>query len=763
MKSAGRKGVHRGVPGGIVAERFRCRGHQILLLQAVVLRGPFVAERGRGGAEDEALVHALTFACEKVYEKAPESVAALDQALRTPRWDIFMRIRQHLYSLHPNEQTKPWIRELILVHEYFDKWEHQFEFKLMIRLACEKLGSDLLSKTEKKHIFEAILSGPSEQDFRDGMGDRYTRELFEERKHHFHRMQLRPFASVLLGEYSEYFDKLNAEEEQPITDDDYMPYRSGEFKRVQKRSPILADELKKMSDEKILSFLNEWENIDYDPYKSLEINFEGLAQAFQSIFKEVIIPDDSRLQFWIENLDRLERPIYVEAIVSVIQEFVRSKQFDKLDQWFDLCEWILTHPDQPKVEGVKRSDESKEHPDWGNSRRAVCDLIEVFLKRGVGLPKSFHGQIQRLLEMLCTQYDRHLDQKKPVLSDRDDPFTEAINTTRGRALEHLVDFGYWVRRRDDKADVPELKTILDKRFRSESKYSLTLPEHALLGMLYRRIYGLDEKWAIARKSAFFPQSNLHAWREAFGNFLRHHSPNQPIFNVLCDNFEFSLDNLKYLKQQKGFSGKSAQDFFGQHLFTYYMWDIYPLKGAESLLERYYQKTISDREHWAKLFGHLGRSLRNTKQLDSNFKERIYAFFDWRLKIGELSELQKFVYWIKADCLEAEWRLNAYSRILDLLQNRGVDQWTEQSAHISSIAIHSIREMLPMCTYGVVECFAKLTDSMPKSAVVYLLTNDAKAILKAGLDHGDEIVREKAREARENLLSRGFLSVLDLDN
>ena len=73
----------------------------------------------------ENLVHTLTFACERVYEKSPESVAALDQALRDQRWDVFMRIRQHLYALHPNEQTKPWIRELILAHKDFGKWEYR--------------------------------------------------------------------------------------------------------------------------------------------------------------------------------------------------------------------------------------------------------------------------------------------------------------------------------------------------------------------------------------------------------------------------------------------------------------------------------------------------------------------------------------------------------------------------------------------------------------------------------------------------------------
>ena len=113
------------------------------------------------------LVDALTFACEKVYEKAPESVAVLDQALRNQRWDIFTRIRQHLYALHPNEQTKPWIRELILGHEDYSKWEHPFEFQRMIRLACEKCGADLLTTDERERIFEDILNGPSERDYRD--------------------------------------------------------------------------------------------------------------------------------------------------------------------------------------------------------------------------------------------------------------------------------------------------------------------------------------------------------------------------------------------------------------------------------------------------------------------------------------------------------------------------------------------------------------------------------------------------------------------
>ena len=63
----------------------------------------------------ETLVYTMTFACEKVYEKSPASIEDLDKKdLRKQRWKVFKRLRQHLYALPPNEQTKPWIRELIL-------------------------------------------------------------------------------------------------------------------------------------------------------------------------------------------------------------------------------------------------------------------------------------------------------------------------------------------------------------------------------------------------------------------------------------------------------------------------------------------------------------------------------------------------------------------------------------------------------------------------------------------------------------------------
>ena len=722
---------------------------------------PRVNELSNGYRDSQRnLVRALTLACEQVYVKAPESVEVLDQALRNQQWDIFTRIRQHLYALHPNEQTKPWIRELILRHEDYAKWEYHFEFQRMIRLACEKLGTDLLTTDERERIFEDILSGPPKQAFEDRTGDHFSEESFERRKLLFHRLQLRSFAPVLFGKYADYFQELKGEEERPVTDDDYAPYKSdsAEGGDVKERSPKEFNELEEMSDEKILSFLNQWKNVQLysDQNTLVDINFSGLASAFQSIFKEVILSHESRLRFWMENRKRVKRPIYVRAMVSSIHEQVESKQFDKLDQWFDLCEWVLSHPDRPRVEGVNRSHASKEHPDWRSSRRAVGDFIEMCLKKDVNVPITARERLASLLDKLCTQYDRRLDDDEPVYPGRDSQLDEAINNTRSRALKDLVDFGYWVRRQeeDDQADAPEVFAILEKRLGLECEWSLTLPEYAILGMHYARIYGLDREWATQHKSDFFPQEKLRKWVEAFGNFLKSSRPFRPIFDIVREDIEFALENIDDF--EVGRSGRdNLADTLGEHLFTYYLWKVYPLTGDDSLLERFYEETKENRERWARLFNNIGFSLRNSgKQLQEGLEQRIVEFFELRYEQQVQSELEKFPIWLTAECLDAEWRLKSYSRILEICGSKDFRV---------SIQVDALREMLEDHTALVVECFAKLSEVIVRNKIVFIQTDEAKPIIRAGRDSKDATVQANAKQALENLLQCGHFSLLDEGN
>ena len=711
---------------------------------------------------EENLVHVLVYACEKVYEHLPDSIVSLDNTLRNQRWNVFKRIRQHLYALHPSELTKPWIREFILAHGDYKKYKYNYEFQQMIRMSCEHFGGELLAEEERIQIFNTILSGPSKENYRkflESIGEEFTESYFNDRKRNFHRLQLRPFATLLFGEYADYFEKLKNEEEKGITDEDYS-IQTSDVREITVRSPRPPNELSKLSDEELLDYINEWKDEGYDKDDwSIKINISALAEAFQSVFTESIIPNSNRLVFWIEeNCQRIERPIYVRFMIRAMHEQVKGKNFAQLSRWFDFCEWVLSHPDvwelsYSDVDPQKNNEQSREKPSWLYTKRTVCDLVGICLDKEVNVPISHRKQLAKLLDVLCTQFDWGLG-SKPILL-HSDPLTTAINTTRGRALEGLAKFGQWVRRHGDEEEISDVTSIIEKRFKPEAEYPLTIPEYAVLGLYYTQIYSFNRKWAVEHKPSFFPQDNTTAWQAAFHSFLTYNRPYQPIFDVVCDEFELALEHLE------GF-GCKASEALGEHLFLYYLWGIYPLTGDDSLLERFYQKSDGERKHWATLFDNIGRLLQNTdkSQLNKELKDRTIAFFEWRFKVGESTELRKFTFWLEAECLEADWRLEAYSKILNVPGILAVDQSGREMRVWPSL--RSLHTMLPEYTAQVVKCFAKLIHSMPEDRSIFVSTDEARAILKAGFDHDDESVRKTAKDTQENLLRRGYLSFLDLD-
>ena len=704
-------------------------------------------------ASEETLVHTLTFACEQVFESALESVPAIDTALRKQRWKIFRRLRQHLYALHPTEQTKSWIRESILEHKDYCRWEHHYEFQRMIRCACEHFGAELLTEEERTSIFEAILNGPSETRYREWMGENFTKELFGQRQRYFQRKQFKPFASVLFGKYLRCFRDLEEKDNSPISDENYSPVGESKGGMVSRRSPRSIEDLQSLDDEELLTYINEWdaEHRDEDDWL-VEVTIEALAETFQCIFRESILPDAERFRFWLDNRERVQRPIYVRAMIDGMQERIKGKNFDRLDESLSFCEWVLSHPDCAPATNDGYSDQSREHRHWSSSRRAVVDLIDACLEEEINVPISFRKQLAKLLELLCTQYDWWLDSGKKVSPDENDQYTEAISNTRSRALESLVRCGWWLRRNDQQADVSMITMILEKRFSQETEYPLTLPERALLGVNYGRMPGLNEAWAVEHRSDFFPRESLTEWREAFGSFLRFNRPNELMFGVLRDDFAYALQHLS-VPEQPDHSDEDFLAFLGRHLFTYYLWGLYPLNGTESLLQRFYEQTGDTRQRWRDLLRHVGFLLRNTgKNLEESLKDRITAFFEWRLGVGEAAEFGDVHFWLVSEGLGAEWRLDAYSRILNLCQDHDLT--------MMSMETDALTEMLPDHTEKVVECFAKLTSRL-KEDTFYIRTETAKRILSAGLESADQGVRENAERARDDLLRRSRFDLLDL--
>ena len=723
---------------------------------------PCLYKQGKdGGSSEETLVHTLTFTCEKVFEKSSNAIVKLDKILRNQHWNIFKRLRHHLYAKHLNEQTKPWILELILTPEYYNQWNHSYEFQLMIRRACEHFGETLLTEEERTQIFDAILAGPSKTDYQrkvvEFWGIEFNDEDFLQYKLHRHRIQLTPFAPVLFGKYETYLQELETEGTSRIFDEDYISSKT-EVREVpvSKRSPYSHQKLAKLTDDNLLNFINAWDDEDkfHENEDYVEINIEALANAFQTVFKESIIPDPVRFKFWMKNRERIERPIYVRVMIYAMQSHVKAKNFDKLKEWLTFSEWVLSHPDQEHSTDYRSGDKTRENRNWSNARRAVSDFIGVCFEKEADVPITVRGQLATLLEMLCLQFDWRLDKNKPTVLNRYDPLTEGINNTRSLALQELVTFGIWLQEHHSESEIPEVTTILERRFSQETKYPLTLPEYAILGKNYNSIFSLSEIWATEHKSDFFPQKKLPEWLAAFGSFVLCNGASKPIFKILQDDFDFALQHLFDFKNRDR-GGHEPIDVLGERLFNYYLWEMFPLKGQESLLEYFYQQTYGKREHWANLFNNIGHRLSSSgKHLDQSMKDRIKKFFKWRLKEEEPTELRYFTYWLQAECLETKWRLKSYSKVIDVCKAEDceVEDW--------EIYLKELCQMLPKYTAEVVECFFKLTNDI-RNKNIYIQTEEANTILKSGLNSRDPVVSENAKRALNNLLRADKLEFMDL--
>ncbi|WP_309401022.1 hypothetical protein [Cerasicoccus maritimus] len=698
----------------------------------------------------ETLVHSLTMACEKAYERCPDHIKELDRALREPKWHVFKRLRQHLYAKFPSETNKPWIEDLVREHEDYDKWDYHYEFQVMLRTACTHFDKFLDTATLRA-IFEQIKSGPNQQRFKEWLGDNYSDEGWEKRKAYFHRSQLRPFESKLFGDYKAYYETLCAEAKSEITDENYSPVGETRGGTVSHRSPYSQEALAKLDDEELLKLINEWDESHRDEKDWLiEIDVSSLAGAFAKLFRSEIITKEDRFNFWLSNRDNIERPAYIIALVRMMNDLIKEGDYRHLEIWINFCDWVLDKPNEPRNSDDQRHPESREFPDWPSTRRSVSDLLDTCVEKDSAVDVRYRKGIFGLLKKLCIQPDWWLESDQNSTSSR---VNYAINHTRSRALETLIDYGFWVRLNvNNDEPIPEVAALIEARLNHADTPPLTLAEHALLGLQYLRLFQLDKAWTIKNTHKIFPQTNLKAWAESFGSYLQYNSPYTDLFPVLKGELEFAVTHLPALEEMRAV-GEEIPDRLAQHLFNYYLWELVELNDGENLLAKFYNNTNSKRSRWATLFNHVGHTLwRSRPDLEDSLIQRVKDYFEWRYSKQEALEVNEFTFWLRAECLDVSWRLETFSRVLTLCHNQRRKMKFE---------FEELSQFVPEHTPMAIECFRKICKSLSLDQHFYVAVEDSRKILSYGLNSDDPEVKAKAEAAQELLLMAGRFELLDI--
>lgn len=530
---------------------------------------------------NDELIRTLAFACEQVYVRGDTSdIAQLDRQLRSAKWYLFDRVRYHLYAIHL-DRAEEWIREEILNYGRYAEDTYGFEFQRMVRIAAEHFGEKLISTTDMQHVLRTIETAPDKEDYRQFMAEQFTEEGYRRRQDYFQLRQLRPFASLLVGKHAERYGVLVAAGRE-LTDEDFIRYGVSESKTGVSRSPKGVHELAGLSDDELVAFLNDWEEVGRDPEQWwVEIDFSGLATAF----RQLIIDNPARFLQWKDRWRTLQRPIFVRYALEAAGKRI-PEHTAELPVWLDVADWAMSRTDSEREGESKPSEVSREQPNWDSTRRQVVDLIAVSISKETNVSLEWRTRIFALLAAACVAPDYYLDGDRAIVTPRE-YLTDAINTTRGRALENLIRYGYWVRRNAAELDVADVFRILASRL--ANRPALAIAEHALLGASFHQLYDLSASGASDAAPKVFPQERGDKWASAFAAYLKFNDAHPFVFDMFRPQLEFALENLHLLHEEANPRNDSIANL-GQHLLTYFMLDLIDLDSADSLLRRFYVKT-----------------------------------------------------------------------------------------------------------------------------------------------------------------------------
>jgi hypothetical protein len=175
------------------------------------------------------------------------------------------------------------------------------------------------------------------------------------------------------------------------------------------------------------------------------------------------------------------------------------------------------------------------------------DLVAGCVGKEVNVGLEWSPRFIALLKAACVSPDYYLDSNKPIITPRDF-LTDAINTMRGRAIETLLRYGFWVKRHEQAADLADVFDVLQSRL--DGSPPLALPEYALLGASFHQLYGLSSSWVQANVDEVFPQSNSDAWAAGFSAYLRFDSAHPLVFGIVNTHLQFAVENLRLFKEEK---------------------------------------------------------------------------------------------------------------------------------------------------------------------------------------------------------------------
>ena len=258
-------------------------------------------------------------------------------------------------------------------------------------------------------------------------------------------------------------------------------------------STLSREDLRGMSVKEIISYLKSWQPSpsSSEDFMNPQPSREGLGHMLTNAIEEE--PErfaQKALQY------RVLDATYVSAILAGFENAARQKRSFPLLPVLDLCFWVIQR--QVKSTNRKRvaSGLAKQ---WDPARKSITHLLSLGFESGsVEIPIDLHFKVWEVLQPLTEDEDPTPDHEAHYGGSTMEPFTLAMNTIRGEAMEAVIRYALWFRQHKEQEqqdiahwldEMPNVRDILNSHLDPQHDPSLAI--RSVYGRMFPQLVGLE--------------------------------------------------------------------------------------------------------------------------------------------------------------------------------------------------------------------------------------------------------------------------------
>lgn len=406
-------------------------------------------------------------------------------------------------------------------------------------------------------------------------------------------------------------------------------------------SPITIEELKNLSPDELVDYIKN----KFKPTGGhWQPTAEGLARLLGDVVKMNPEPyADIAERFAEDGI----YPTYVSNMLRALHDAWREGKSFKWDSIIKLCVAMLVKADS--VTQVDRRDDF----DYGRfswTRGAVADLFGEAMKRDEHvIDNAYLPQIKPILFNIAEN-----DANPELLNDaRDgDYVTEAINCTRGKALEAVILYALRYARihadpesEKNKGPFPpgnrledDVKSFLEKRMVEEQSPAV----HSVFGRFFQYLYYLDQEWVKVKvdQGLLLPieSSKKTIWEADWQGYILFNRFYNDLFTQLKDHYKHAINNTSKGSNRRD---KQEDERLAEHIVLAYIRGLEDLTD-DGLVKMFFKNASLDARSRAIWF--LG-SIFEKESPDSEMWSKLKALWQYRLNSINDEEIGSFVQWL----------------------------------------------------------------------------------------------------------------------